>query len=127
MKKVMLVDDVDISNYIMKKLISKVSSEVSIYEFTLPEVAFSEIESINPDIIFLDLNMPVMNGWEFLDRMKETNTVNKVYILTSSPNEIDINRSKNYTNVKAFLIKPINITVLDNLLNEPVTMAELAR
>jgi two-component system nitrate/nitrite response regulator NarL len=125
MKKIMLVDDVDISNYIMKKLISKVSSEVDIYEFTLPEIAFSEIKSINPDLIFLDLNMPVMNGWEFLDRMNETNTANKVYILTSSPNETDINRSKKYTNVEAFLIKPMNITVLDNLLNEAVTVAEL--
>jgi CheY-like chemotaxis protein len=91
----------------------------------LPEIAFSEIKSINPDLIFLDLNMPVMNGWEFLDRMNETNTANKVYILTSSPNETDINRSKKYTNVEAFLIKPMNITVLDNLLNEAVTVAEL--
>lgn len=117
-KKIMLVDDVEISNFIMKKMISKVSPEFEVYDFTLPETAFTEIDNINPDIIFLDLNMPVINGWEFLSKMNSSNRQNTVYILTSSTSECDLHECRNYQNVKDFLVKPLNIAVLDNILNE---------
>ena len=67
MKKIMIVDDVEISNFIMKKMISKVSSGNEVFDYTLPEKALADIEKNNPDIIFLDLNMPDIDGWEFPD------------------------------------------------------------
>ena len=116
MKKIMIVDDVEISNFIMKKMISKVSSNYDIYDYTLPEQALTDIEKINPDIIFLDLNMPVINGWEFLLRMTEMNVYNTVYILTSSTSELDFQQSKSYNNVNGFLIKPLDINTLREVL-----------
>ena len=116
MKKVMLVDDIDISNFIVKKLISKVSPVLEIFDYTLPGKALKELNSINPDIIFLDLNMPIINGWQFLDEMNKMNISTSVYILTSSTCEIDAARSKSYSNVQDFLVKPINLSVLNKVL-----------
>jgi two-component system nitrate/nitrite response regulator NarL len=117
MKKIMIVDDVEISNFIMKKMISKVSSGNEIFDYTMPEKALADIEKINPDIIFLDLNMPAIDGWEFLKIMEEKNLRNTVYILTSSTSELDLQRSKTYSNVTDFLIKPVEINALATVLN----------
>ena len=113
----MIVDDVEISNFIMKKMISKVSSGNEVFDYTLPEKALADIEKNNPDIIFLDLNMPDIDGWEFLKRMQENKLPNAVYVLTSSTSELDLQRSKTYTNVKDFLIKPLDLNKLGAILN----------
>ena len=81
----MLVDDVAISNFIMKKMIEKVAPDYHVLDFTLPRQAINSLEELNPDLIFLDLNMPEIDGWEFLNLMNEKHFDNKVYILTSSP------------------------------------------
>lgn len=64
-----------------------------------------------PDIILLDLNMPEMTGWDFLDifeNWKDTwNKEIKIYILTSSPDEADIRKSKAYPSVNGYIIKPL--------------------
>lgn len=116
MKKIMIIDDVEISNFIMKKMLSKVSSDSEILDYTSPEKALADIEEINPDIVFLDLNMPVIDGWEFLSRMQEKHLPNTVYILTSSTSELDLQQSKNYKNVKDFLVKPLDIKTLAAIL-----------
>ena len=72
-----------------------------------------------PEIIFLDLNMPVMDGWEFLERFtKIKNKFGKVitlYVVSSSINPIDVTRAKSLSSVKDYLIKPINIAELENI------------
>lgn len=107
MKKIMLVDDVDISNFIMKKLITNATPQNQVYDFTLPQKALEALLVIQPDIIFLDLNMPLIDGWQFLEEMHKKGLNNKVLILTSSTSEMDKQRSLAYTNVVNFLIKPI--------------------
>ena len=64
-----------------------------------------------PDVIFLDINMPVMNGWQFLEQFKEVQpSFNKeivIYSVSSSFDDRDINRSKEYTEVTDYIIKPV--------------------
>lgn len=115
MKKVMLVDDIPIANFIMKKMLQKVAPACEVIDFILPEKAIKNLEELNPDFIFLDLNMPVIDGWKFLKLMNENNLENKVYILTSSTSELDLQQSKQYKNVAGFLIKPITVDVLSDL------------
>lgn len=115
-RKVMLVDDIHIANFIMKKMLQKISPDYHVIDFTSPETAINSIEEINPDLIFLDLNMPVINGWNFLDLMADKNFEHKVYILTSSTNQYEIEQSKQYKNVIGFLVKPINLSTLTGLL-----------
>lgn len=103
----MLVDDNSIANFVMKKVISNVDRSLSICDYTDPEKALNIIGEVNPSLIFLDLNMPVLDGWQFLEGMAERNMQNKVYILTSSTSELDRQRSATYKNVVNFLNKPI--------------------
>ena len=77
-----------------------------------------EVEQI-PEIIFLDLNMPVMDGWEFLERFtKIKNKFGKVitlYVVSSSINPLDVNRAKSLSSVEDYLIKPVNINELQEI------------
>ncbi|WP_417591159.1 response regulator [Owenweeksia hongkongensis] len=105
--KIMLVDDKDISNFIMRKFIEIRKPDATVKEFTDPKEAYEGIKDFNPDIIFLDLNMPIMNGWQFLDKMLADNLTQKVAILTSSTSNEDMEKSKSYGNVVNFYVKPL--------------------
>ncbi len=120
MKTIMLVDDVEISNYIHKKIIANNSAPSKVFAFTDPTKALHALEEINPDIIFLDLNMPVIDGWKFLDHLKETDKRCGVYILTSSTSELDRQRSAEYDDVISFLIKPITPAKISEILNQVI-------
>lgn len=64
-----------------------------------------------PDVIFIDINMPVMDGWEFLEEYKTLSKdiphPIKIYILSSSVDKNDIMRSKEYNSVIDYVVKPV--------------------
>jgi CheY-like chemotaxis protein len=66
-----------------------------------------------PDYILLDINMPIMNGWEFLDEYKRLNIdplgKTKIFIISSSVFSNDINKARSYPLVKDFISKPLNV------------------
>ena len=79
----------------------------------------TEIKSY-PQMIFLDLNMPVMGGWEFLDHFSKseyypTFNKSKIIVLSSTIDPQDIEKSKTYPMVMDFLSKPITKEMLENL------------
>lgn len=116
MKKIVLVDDMEIFNFIMKKLIKNVNAIHQVYDFTDGQLALTSLEELEPNIIFLDLNMPIIDGWTFLENMQERKLPHKVFILTSSTSELDRQRSLNYNNVVDFLIKPLKQETIADLL-----------
>lgn len=65
-----------------------------------------------PDIIFLDINMPVMNGWDFLAKFKKVMAGHPkavhVYIVTSSIDQSDMEHAREYGNVTDYIIKPVS-------------------
>lgn len=75
-----------------------------------------------PDVIFLDINMPVMNGWQFMDNfIKIKPKLPKkisIYIISSSISDCDIKKAKSYTEVSDYLIKPLTRTNLERVFNE---------
>lgn len=78
-----------------------------------------------PKLILLDLNMPVMDGWNFLDEMlpiqKSFNLNLIIYIVTSSSDEKDFERAESISEVKGYLIKPIGINQIAELIRSITT------
>lgn len=76
-----------------------------------------------PDMILLDLNMPIMDGWQFLDEFTKIKTEKKItiYIITSSIDPADVTRSKAYQNVNNYIVKPITMETLKQLLHEDLS------
>ncbi|MEA5402011.1 response regulator [Arcicella sp. DC2W] len=73
-----------------------------------------------PDLIFLDLNMPIWDGWQFLDEFIQIPIENAVtiFIVTSSIDPEDIKRAKSYEIVSNYLVKPIKMDDLKKLMTE---------
>ncbi len=71
-----------------------------------------------PDLILLDLNMPIWDGWQFLDEFIKIPNVNPItiYIMTSSVDPEDIEKAKTYDAVSNYLIKPITMAELKKLM-----------
>ncbi|WP_405296575.1 response regulator [Algibacter sp. Ld11] len=73
-----------------------------------------------PDVILLDVNMPIMDGWQFLDEFIkiESHKLITVYVVSSSIDPVDINKVKEYENVKNYIVKPITIEMLNQIATE---------
>ncbi|SDS38735.1 CheY chemotaxis protein or a CheY-like REC (receiver) domain [Gillisia sp. Hel1_33_143] len=108
MNSIYLVDDQPITNFITRKLLEVEGITSKIKEFTNPLIALEELEIDQDPFIFLDLNMPEMTGWEFLDNLKRSNRFPKIVILTSSTSELDVLKAKDYPCVIDYIIKPFS-------------------
>lgn len=117
MKQLYMIDDDEVFVFLTKKMIEKTHQNVSLSVFTNGQDAIEHLEKIAtdvtqlPDIIFLDLNMPVMDGWEFLKAYENISFSNpdkiNLYIVTSSISPHEIELAKNFPVVKEFIIKPM--------------------
>ncbi|WKN32563.1 response regulator [Porifericola rhodea] len=109
--KVLMIDDNELDLLISRKLISKQVSQLEFTEFTSAAQALTYLEEQQEnefDIILLDLNMPEMNGWDFLEEYQKLSVhKSNVYILTSSLDTRDKLRSKEYEVVKGYFDKPL--------------------
>lgn len=112
-----LVDDDDTFVFITKKIIEKTNhvKEIKVFSNGLEALDYLK-ENLNseyklPDIIFLDLSMPIMDGWQFLDEFTtlETQKTSKIiiYICSSSISPHDIMKAKKMSAVSDFIIKPV--------------------
>ena len=108
MKKIYLIDDQPISNFITKKLLELEGFNGVVQDFTDPTEAFQRVTEDDDALIFLDLNMPVMNGWDFLEAIKDKNISHQIIILTSSTSKIDKDKAKEYPCVIKYMVKPMN-------------------
>uniref|UniRef100_UPI002634EE49 response regulator n=1 Tax=Algoriphagus sp. TaxID=1872435 RepID=UPI002634EE49 len=74
MLTIVLIDDDPISTFVTEKLIAKnVNQPCQFYKYQSAKAALGEIYEINPNYLFLDLNMPEMTGWDFLDKFEPKN------------------------------------------------------
>lgn len=118
-----IIDDDSIFVFVLKKLLEKNDSFSQIRDF---KNADEVLELLNqgqqnlPDLILLDLNMPIVDGWQFLDKIENMPYKEKlnVFIMSSSIDTSDIEKSKAYDTVKDFISKPINNDKLANLLEK---------
>ena len=120
MKKVKtccIIDDDPIFIYGTRRIMKEVDFSENIMVYNNGEEAIEGISQISeaeeklPEVIFLDLNMPIMNGWEFLEEFEKLPNPNLkktiIYIISSSVDPRDLERVKNYRQVNNYILKPI--------------------
>ena len=110
------IDDDTLQLMVNRRIFNLLNSEIQLLTFEDPKDAFTSIHAHYPELIFLDLNMPEMNGWDFLDAMKKDRLNIDVYILTSSVDPYDKKKAETYENIKGFLSKPLSLQVLKNII-----------
>lgn len=106
-RDIVLIDDSDIANFIMRKIIHSIYKNVEMEEFTNPIEGLEYLKTHQPSIVFLDLNMPSMSGWQVLDELEKAGISQNVVILTSSISGFDEEKASKYSNVVHYLVKPI--------------------
>ena len=125
-KRFLIIDDDAQNNLLSKMSLKKTLGDVIVQDFTMPEAGFEYIQSDffrNPDndktVLLLDINMPGMNGWEFLEKFEDLDYTIKnnfdIYILSSSVDPRDIERAHTNPHVIDFIEKPLNKEILMQL------------
>lgn len=118
---VIIIDDDAIVLFLHKTLLKKCGFASTISAFSSGEDALEflrETKTSKDILILLDINMPMMSGWDFLSRMNQDERRCSVAMVTSSINESDKNKAKDYPPVIAFLEKPLSGEDLMGLFNK---------
>ncbi len=124
-ERVMIIDDNVIDLYITKRLITKNNFGGKVLDYAAAEEALKYLQdhqetiSMWPQIIFIDIYMPVMSGFEFMEAFEKLpSTLKKyckIFIISSSIDDNDIARSKMDKNLTAFQVKPITKEFLNSI------------
>lgn len=122
---IMLIDDDDEDNFFHKMVIRNMNITENIEIALGGEEAMKFLTKENqtpPDLIFLDINMPRMNGWEFLEEYEKLNKEQKakavVTMLSTSENPDDKKRSEQYPEIISFNSKPLTEEMLAKILEK---------
>jgi CheY-like chemotaxis protein len=125
MKNILLIDDSTMDNYISEFIIKEAKIAEKINVFTSPIEALVYLRTMQskqeefPDAIFLDINMPEMNGFGFLDEFskfpEEIIKRTSIFMLTSSDDPNDIERALKYSAVKKYFVKPLSNAILNEV------------
>ncbi|MHB8208515.1 response regulator [Mucilaginibacter sp.] len=113
-----LVDDDPLINKMHKMLLKKYHANITVVDFNSPLKALEHVAINHTDLIFLDINMPKIDGWEFLSRLKNQSLKPKVIILSSSIDPVEKNKAYSYDCVKDFISKPLTREKLNKLFLE---------
>jgi len=128
-KNLLLIDDDEIFTFMTKRIIEKTNLAEQIKIFVNGKEAIDFLTSVSgkpellPEIIFLDLSMPILDGWGFLEEyiLLKPKFGKKItlYIISSSVSPKDHERAKSYSEVSDFIIKPMSkekfIDIVKNL------------
>jgi len=122
-EKTVLIDDSDIDLFIQRRFLEVYNFSSELFLYKSADEALAWLKNINgeaaPDIIFLDLNMPEVDGFSFLKTFKDLpekiKTKSKIVVLTSSNSIKDRDQAFTYKNVIQFITKPLKQSDIEEL------------
>jgi CheY-like chemotaxis protein len=124
---VYLIDDNEVDRLICETLLEKIFGTIKIYSFSYADLALKDLANKImyqredfPDLILLDLDMPLKNGWDFLENYgRISNNIiapkPQIYILTASINPMDSTEAKSHPLVRDILIKPFSVSAIEKI------------
>jgi CheY-like chemotaxis protein len=126
-----VIDDDPIFTFLTETQLTELYSHVSVQSFANGHEAYEELKKLItedndlPDLILLDINMPVMDGWEFIEEYKAImgQFDQKVFVFMVS-STIDINEiemAKNHENIEGFISKPVVMDELVKMIDSSLT------
>ncbi len=128
-----IIDDDPIFIFGLKKVMNSVDFAEEILVYKNGEDALENLIAIKndketlPEVILLDLNMPIMDGWQFLDEFTQVKVDKKitVYIVSSSIDPLDYEKTKKYSHIENYIIKPVQTDDLKTILKTFKSQNEL--
>ncbi len=124
-KNIFIIDDDEIFTFLTKKMIKSTDSLIQVKTFGDGDEAINYLKSISgnkemlPDMILLDLNMPVLDGWGFLEEFEMLEFDIKkeiaIYISSSSISPFEIEKAKNNKLVSDFIVKPYDAEKINEI------------
>lgn len=127
LKKVLLIDDDYATNYLHELFLEESGRTEEILVAKSVDEALDIIrkcveEKSMPEIIFLDINLPARNGWEFIEEyesmINDRNLESLVVMLSTSENPKDLEKSKDYKLIKEYKIKPLSVEIINELVDK---------
>ncbi len=123
MKRIVLIDDDETTNYLNKLIIERAALVDEVVSFDSAQDALNFFSNNQDEedesLVLLDINMPIMNGWQFLDRyqMLQKQNGNKFVILTSSINPADKEMAEEKNSIIEYMAKPLSIEMINELVS----------
>lgn len=125
-KSILIIDDDEINNLICLKVIKDYNGDYDVVSITNATDGLGHMQQqiefgpdSLPDLIFLDINMPLMNGWDFMmeyrKMMSGVDKDIKLFVLTSSQYYQDAELANQYSEVKQLITKPLTSEILDEI------------
>ncbi len=124
-KNIFIIDDDEIFTFLTKKMITSTDSLIQVKTFGDGDEAINYLKSISgnkemlPDMILLDLNMPVLDGWGFLEEFETLHFSLKkeiaIYISSSSISPFEIEKARNNKLVADFIVKPYDAEKINEI------------
>lgn len=130
---ILIIDDDPMSSFMLKRLaeLGELADIITIFNSARSALEYigerKKSDNLLPDVIFLDIYMPILNGWDFLTAFRvlkpELSKKIDIVIVSSSEHPRDIEQARTFEEVKAYAVKPVSLERLKEIIENPQPQA----